>query len=112
MSGERCEIKLGGQSLLLLMKILIMMTRLQNILFLTLISFGMILITRPLATALLFLVILAGTLLISRDGGESFELAQQADRQGLSTALPTADGGLVLIGEFGVNRLAAEALSP
>ena len=38
---------------------------LQNILFLTLISFGMILITRPLATALLFLAILAGTLLMT-----------------------------------------------
>jgi len=40
-------------------------TWLQNILFLTLISFGMILITRPLATALLFLLILAGTLLMT-----------------------------------------------
>ncbi len=38
---------------------------LQNILFLILISFGMILITRPLATALLFLVILIMTLLLS-----------------------------------------------
>ena len=38
---------------------------LQNILFLTLISFGMILITRPLATALMFLLILAGTLLLT-----------------------------------------------
>ncbi len=38
---------------------------LQNILFLTLISFGMILITRPLATALLFLAILAGTLMMT-----------------------------------------------
>jgi photosystem II stability/assembly factor-like uncharacterized protein len=54
---------------------------------------------------------LAGALLISRDGGESFELAQQPDRQGLATALPTADGDLVLIGEFGVNRLPAAALS-
>jgi photosystem II stability/assembly factor-like uncharacterized protein len=55
---------------------------------------------------------LAGTLLLSRDGGESFEIAQQADRQGLATALPLPDGGLVLIGEFGVNRLPAEALTP
>ena len=38
---------------------------LQNILFLVLISFGMILITRPLATALLFLFILAGTLILA-----------------------------------------------
>jgi polyferredoxin len=40
-------------------------TWLQNILFLTLISFGMVLITRPLATALLFLFILVGTLLLT-----------------------------------------------
>ena len=38
---------------------------LQNILFLTLISFGMILITRPLATALMFLIILLITLLLA-----------------------------------------------
>jgi len=38
---------------------------LQNILFLALISFGMILITRPLATALVFIIILAGTLLLA-----------------------------------------------
>jgi len=38
---------------------------LQNILFLTLISFGMILITRPLATALLFILILTGTLVLA-----------------------------------------------
>jgi polyferredoxin len=38
---------------------------LQNILFLVLISFGMILITRPLATALVFIIILAGTLILA-----------------------------------------------
>jgi len=38
---------------------------LQNILFLALISFGMILITRPLATALVFIIILAGTLILA-----------------------------------------------
>ena len=38
---------------------------LQNILFLALISFGMILITRPLATAILFIFILTGTLILS-----------------------------------------------
>ncbi len=38
---------------------------LQNILFMTLISFGIILITRPVATALLFLFILAATLVLS-----------------------------------------------
>jgi len=38
---------------------------LQNVLFLALISFGMILITRPLATAILFIFILTGTLILS-----------------------------------------------
>jgi len=38
---------------------------LQNLLFLTLISFGIILITRPIATALLFLIILATSLLLA-----------------------------------------------
>ena len=38
---------------------------LQNLLFLILISFGMILITRPLATAVLFLIILLLTLLLA-----------------------------------------------
>jgi polyferredoxin len=38
---------------------------LQNILFLTLISFGIILITRPIATALLFLIILVMSLLLA-----------------------------------------------
>ena len=38
---------------------------LQNILFLVLISFGMILITRPIATALLFLAILLATLVLA-----------------------------------------------
>jgi hypothetical protein len=38
---------------------------LQNILFLMMISFGMILITRPIATAVLFIVILGITLLLS-----------------------------------------------
>ena len=38
---------------------------LQNILFLAMISFGMILITRPLATALVFIIILFGTLILA-----------------------------------------------
>jgi len=38
---------------------------LQNVLFLALISFGMILITRPLATAFVFIIILAGTLVLA-----------------------------------------------
>jgi photosystem II stability/assembly factor-like uncharacterized protein len=53
---------------------------------------------------------LAGTLLVSTDGAETFGLRPQADRQGLATVLPTADDHLLLIGEFGVNRLPMSAL--
>ncbi len=48
----------------------------------------------------------AGTLLVSGDGGETFRLEQQADRQALATVLPAGDS-LVLIGEFGVNKIPA-----
>ncbi len=53
---------------------------------------------------------LAGTLLVSTDGGQSFDLRPQADRQGLSTVLVADDGGLVLVGEFGVHRKPVEIL--
>ena len=46
----------------------------------------------------------AGTLLISGDGGETFRLAAQADRQALATVLSAGDS-LVLVGEFGVNKI-------
>ncbi len=48
---------------------------------------------------------LAGTLLVSRDGGRTFTLHQQADRQGLATIVEADDGSLILIGELGVTRL-------
>ena len=54
---------------------------------------------------------LAGTLLVSNDGGESFRLVQQPDRQGLATLLPSDGGDLVLVGEYGVNPLSADALN-
>ena len=50
---------------------------------------------------------LAGTVLVSTDGGRSFRLEQQADRQGLTTVLPDGNGQLVLLGEFGATRLPA-----
>ena len=48
---------------------------------------------------------LEGTLLTSRDGGRSVSLGQLASRQGISAALALADGGVLLLGEFGVRRL-------
>ena len=48
---------------------------------------------------------LEGTLLTSRDGGRSVSLGQLASRQGISAALALTDGGVLLLGEFGVRRL-------
>ncbi len=51
----------------------------------------------------------AGVLLVSRDGGHTFGLTPQADRQAVATVLEAGDG-LILVGEFGVNKLPASAL--
>ena len=51
---------------------------------------------------------LDGVLLESRDGGRSVSLQSLPDRAGVSGALPLSDGGLLLIGEFGVRRLPAD----
>ncbi len=51
---------------------------------------------------------LDGVLLESRDGGRSASLQRLPDRAGVSGALPLSDGGLLLIGEFGVRRLPAD----
>ncbi len=51
---------------------------------------------------------LDGVLLESHDGGRSVSLQRLPDRSGVSGALPLSDGGLLLIGEFGVRRLPAD----
>ena len=51
---------------------------------------------------------LDGVLMESRDGGRSVSLQRLPDRAGVSGALPLSDGGLLLIGEFGVRRLPAD----
>ena len=48
---------------------------------------------------------LEGSVLVSRDGGRSVSSRGLPSREGLSAALPLADGGVLLIGEFGVRRL-------
>ena len=48
---------------------------------------------------------LEGTLLTSRDGGRSVSLGQLASREGIASALALPDGGVLLLGEFGVRRL-------
>ena len=46
-----------------------------------------------------------GYFLATRDGGRSVSSRGLPSREGLSAALPLADGGVLLIGEFGVRRL-------
>ena len=49
---------------------------------------------------------LEGSVLTSRDGGRSVSTARLPLREGISAALPLRDGGVLLVGEFGVRRLA------
>ncbi len=49
---------------------------------------------------------LEGGVLSSRDDGRSVSSRSLPSRDGVSTALPLADGGVLLVGEFGVRRLA------
>jgi photosystem II stability/assembly factor-like uncharacterized protein len=49
-----------------------------------------------------------GTLLLSNDEGRSFTRRGFPDREAHATVLQTDDGGLILIGEFGVARMEAD----
>ncbi len=62
----------------------------------------------------LVLVGLSGAVLVSGDGGNRWTQAQQADRRGLSAALPAgADGAtLVAVGEGGARRVEIPAAAP
>jgi photosystem II stability/assembly factor-like uncharacterized protein len=48
---------------------------------------------------------LAGSLLVSRDGGASFELRQQENRKGMAAALAAGDGRLLVVGEGGIRMI-------
>ena len=45
---------------------------------------------------------LGGAVLVSADGGNSFELHPQANRRGISAITDVGDDQLLLVGEFGV----------
>ena len=49
---------------------------------------------------------LEGSVLTSEDGGRSVSARRLPSREGISAGLPLADGAVLLIGEFGVRRLA------
>jgi photosystem II stability/assembly factor-like uncharacterized protein len=55
-----------------------------------------------LSDGTIVIVGLGGTVLVSTDGGQSFSYSQQEGRRGISAVAETADGRLVLVGEFGV----------
>ena len=54
---------------------------------------------------------LGGTLLISSDGGSTFELLPQPDRRGVSAIVEAGDGQLLMVGEFGVKMMPAQSLA-
>ena len=53
---------------------------------------------------------LGGTLLVSKDGGRSFELQEQSSRRGIQAAVMASDDSLLLVGEFGVRMLPVNEL--
>jgi photosystem II stability/assembly factor-like uncharacterized protein len=55
-----------------------------------------------LADGTVVVVGLGGAVLISTDGGRTFSFHQQAGRRGISAVVETANGSLLLVGEFGV----------
>jgi photosystem II stability/assembly factor-like uncharacterized protein len=48
---------------------------------------------------------LSGVVLVSRDGGRSFALLQQADRAGLSAVVAAGDDRLAVVGEDGAKLI-------
>jgi photosystem II stability/assembly factor-like uncharacterized protein len=48
---------------------------------------------------------LSGALLLSHDGGETFQLRQQPDRKGLSALLAFGVTELITVGEAGVKAI-------
>ena len=57
------------------------------------------------ADGTLVLVGLSGTVLTSKDQGLTWTLQQQADRKGISAALPVVGHDMVAVGESGVHRI-------
>jgi photosystem II stability/assembly factor-like uncharacterized protein len=57
------------------------------------------------ADGTLVLVGLSGTVLTSKDQGASWTLHQQADRKGISAALPLSGDDMVVVGESGAHRI-------
>jgi photosystem II stability/assembly factor-like uncharacterized protein len=63
-----------------------------------------------LADGTVVIVGLGGTVLASSDGGRSFELYPQSNRRGIAAVTETPDGGLFVVGEFGVKATALSDL--
>ncbi len=54
---------------------------------------------------------MAGALLVSHDGGYSFDLQQDPDRLGFSSLVQTTGGEILAVGDFGVTKLSITSLN-
>ena len=52
---------------------------------------------------------LSGVVLVSRDGGRTFTLLQQADHSGLAAILAAGSGTLIAVGEAGARSIELSA---
>jgi len=59
----------------------------------------------PFGAGAIAIVGLSGVVLVSRDGGHSFALLQQADRMGLSAVLTAGDERVAVVGEDGAKLI-------
>jgi len=53
----------------------------------------------------IIIVGLFGTILISKDGGHTFNLHRQPNRVGISSVAQATDGSLILVGEKGMSNI-------
>ncbi len=55
---------------------------------------------------------LSGVLLLSDDGGRSFELHQRSDRRGTAALVELAPDLLLAVGEGGLSQISGDSLQP
>jgi photosystem II stability/assembly factor-like uncharacterized protein len=58
-----------------------------------------------LADGTLIIAGLGGTILVSKDGGKSFQMANRPDRLGIASLIEVDSNGLLLVGEGGIHRM-------
>jgi photosystem II stability/assembly factor-like uncharacterized protein len=58
-----------------------------------------------LADGTLIIAGLGGTILVSKDDGKSFRMANRPDRLGIASLIEIGSNGLLLVGEGGIHRV-------